>query len=637
MNLITLENISKNYGDRELLDNISVGINDGEKIGVIGINGTGKSTFLKIVAGLEEADSGKITKKNNIVIESLSQDPNYDMDSTVIEQVFRVNTREMQILGEYESLVSKNNLSEDESNKLLKLSEKITNMNLWDKEAEAKSILTKLGINNFSQKVGELSGGQRKRISLASALITPCELLILDEPTNHMDSETIAWMESFLNKRKGSLLMITHDRYFLDRVANRILEIDNGNLYSYSGNYSLFLEKKAEREELEMSSQRKRQNLFRRELAWIKRGAKARSTKQKARIDRFNDIKDGLTNISEEKLELSSVNSRLGKKIIEIENISKSYGDLTLIKDFSYRLLRDDRIGIVGPNGIGKSTLMKIINGEISADSGNIEIGSTVKIGLFSQENHHMDENTRVIDYIKDVAEFLPLADGTKLTASKMLERFLFRPESQFNLIGKLSGGEKRRLNLMRVLMSSPNILLLDEPTNDLDTVTLSLLEEFIEDFNGAIITVSHDRYFLDKICNNIFAYEGDGIITKYNGNYSDYIEASKSVKPSESHKKDKEKSIPVTDVKEDTQKKKSSPERIKFSFNEKREYDEIDGVISALEEKLESVEKSLKKETSNYVKITELLEEKEQIELELMEKMERWEYLNEKAAMINK
>ncbi len=622
------------------MEDISLGINEGEKIGIIGINGTGKSTLLKIIAGTEYADKGTITKKNNIIIEFLSQNPDFDMNATVIEQVFRGNSREMQVLRQYEGLLNKTDLSTEEKNKMIKLQDDINSLNLWDMEAEAKSILTRLDINDFNQKVGELSGGQRKRIALATALITPCELLILDEPTNHMDSEIIAWMEEYLNRRKGAVLMITHDRYFLDRVTNRIIEIDKGNLYSYDGNYSIFLEKKAEREELEISAQRKNENRFRRELAWIRRGAKARSTKQKARIDRFDKLKEDMVDLREDKLEFSSMSSRLGKKIIEMENINKSFDDKLLIKDFSYRILKDDRIGIVGENGIGKSTLMKIINREIEVDQGTISIGDTVKIGMFSQETFHMDDNMRVIDFVKEIAEFLPLANGEKISASKMLERFLFQPDIQYNFIGKLSGGEKRRLHLLKVLMEAPNVLLLDEPTNDLDTTTLSILEEFIEEFNGPVITVSHDRYFLDRICNNIFAYEGEGNIERYNGNYSEYLEIIRQSKNIDKQKASStKKNINISSPEENQdciQNNQIRNKTVKFSFNEKREYEQIDKVIEDLETKLSEIENQLKKEISNYVKINELIKEKEETEGLLEEKMERWEYLNDIAEQIN-
>ncbi len=679
MNLITFENICKSYSEKKLIENLSFGINDGEKIGLIGVNGTGKSTLLKIVAGAEEIDSGKITKANRVRIEYLPQSPDYDENATVLEQVFKAESKELNLLGRYEYLPQSpdydenatvleqvfkaeskelnllgryqdllkklekeysdktneelikvqeqidtmnlwdlendakavltklgidnfdqkvSELSSDKTNEeLIKVQEQIDTMNLWDLENDAKAVLTKLGIDNFDQKVSELSGGQKKRISLASALITPCELLVLDEPTNHLDSDTIDWLEEYLNSRKGSLLMITHDRYFLDRVTNRILELDKGRLFSYEGNYTLFLEKKMERLQLESSMEDKRQNLIRNELKWVKRGARARTTKQKARLQRFDELvnrevikEDEKIDISvnlirnelkwvkrgararttkqkarlqrfdelvnrevikeDEKIDISVASSRLGKKIIEIKNISKSFDGKKVIDDLEYTLARTDRIGIVGQNGLGKSTLINILNGKLQPDSGTIEIGETVKIGCFSQDDSHMDPSMKAIDYIKEESDYITTADGTKITASMMCERFLFngtfsqddshmdpsmkaidyiKEESdyittadgtkitasmmcerflfngtlQHTMIEKLSGGERRRLHLLRVLMGAPNVLLLDEPTNDLDIETLSRLEDYLDEFDGVVITVSHDRYFLDRICNN--------------------------------------------------------------------------------------------------------------------------------------
>lgn len=631
MNLITLENISKSYSEKFLLNNISLGINEGDKIGVIGINGTGKTTFLKIVAGIEHYDSGNIIKGSKIRVEYLPQNPDYDFDATVLEQVFKGSSPEMQLLREYEDVLERTHNGEELSTKLISLQSKIDTMNLWDLENEAKTILTKLGINDFKAKIGDLSGGQRKRISLASALITPSELLILDEPTNHMDSETIQWLEEYLNKRKGALLMITHDRYFLDRVTNRIIELSDGNLYSYEGNYSLFVEKKAERDALEVAAQRKKDNLFRKELAWIRRGAKARSTKQKARIDRFEDLKNSMVDINEDKLELSVQGSRLGNKVVELENIFKSFDNTNCLMDFSYILLRDDRIGIVGPNGAGKSTLMNIINGNIKPDSGSVVIGDTVKIGYFSQETFHMDGNMRVIEYVKEIAEYLPLANGDKITASQMLEKFLFFGAMQYTPIGKLSGGEKRRLYLLRILMGAPNVLLLDEPTNDLDIATLTILEDFLDDFNGPVITVSHDRYFLDRICNKIFSYEGNGLVEKYNGNYEDYLST-----------KAEEVAVKLVDKKQDTvdktQDKISKPEKekkLKFSFKEQKEFEEIDDIIANLETAISDLESQIEKSSSDFVKLQELLDKKSETETLLEEKYERWTYLNELAEKI--
>ncbi len=526
MNLMTLENISKSYSEKTLLKDISLGINEGEKIGLIGVNGTGKSTLLKIIAGAEEAESGTITKANKVRVEYLPQNPEYDEEATVLEQVFKGTSAEMKLLGEYEEVLEKINTSFDENlnKKLLSLQEKIDALNLWDLESEAKAVLTKLGINDYTQKIKELSGGQRKRVSLASALITPCELLILDEPTNHLDNDTIDWLEEYLNASKFSLLMITHDRYFLDRVTNRIIELDKGRLFSYDGNYSLFLEKKMERMAIESSMEEKRQNLIRTELAWVRRGAKARTTKQKARLQRFDELTNREVIAPDEKMDISVGSSRLGNKIIEIHNISKTFGDKTAINNLEYTLARHDRIGIIGKNGQGKSTLIKILNGELTPDSGEIEIGETVKIGCFTQDDAHMDLNMRAIDYVKEASDYIETADGTKISASQMCERFLFNSTMQYTLIGKLSGGEKRRLHLLRTLMLAPNVLLLDEPTNDLDIETLNRLEDYLDEFKGVVISVSHDRYFLDRICNKIFAYEGNGNIHIFTGNYSDYL-----------------------------------------------------------------------------------------------------------------
>ena len=475
MNLITLENISKSYSEKILANNVSLGINEGEKIGLIGVNGTGKSSFLKIVAGVEEPDEGTVTKGNRVRIEYLAQTPDYDDNATVLEQVFKGNSEEMRILREYEELlekIDKGEVKENDSERLIRLQGKIDALNLWDMESEAKNVLTKLGITNFEEKVGNLSGGQKKRIMLAAALITPCELLILDEPTNHLDNETISWLEEYLNSRKGALLMITHDRYFLDRVTNRILELDRGRLFSYDGNYSVFLEKKMERIAIEKASEEKRQNLMRKELAWVRRGAKARTTKQKARLQRFDELVNQEGFIENENIEISVMGTRLGKKIIEIEHLNKSFGDKKIVDDFNYIVLRSDRIGIVGPNGIGKSTLMGMIEGKVKPDSGEIIKGETVKIACFSQEDTHMHPEMRAIDYIKEAGEYLQTATGERITASQMCEKFLFDGTLQWTMIGMLSGGERRRLHLLRVLMEAPNVLLLDEPTNDLDIET---------------------------------------------------------------------------------------------------------------------------------------------------------------------
>lgn len=635
MNLITLENISKSYSEKILANNVSLGINEGEKIGLIGVNGTGKSSFLKIVAGVEEPDEGTVTKGNRVRIEYLAQTPDYDDNATVLEQVFKGNSEEMRILREYEELlekIDKGEVKENDSERLIKLQGKIDALNLWDMESEAKNVLTKLGITNFEEKVGNLSGGQKKRIMLAAALITPCELLILDEPTNHLDNETISWLEEYLNSRKGALLMITHDRYFLDRVTNRILELDRGRLFSYDGNYSVFLEKKMERIAIEKASEEKRQNLMRKELAWVRRGAKARTTKQKARLQRFDELVNQEGFIENENIEISVMGTRLGKKIIEIEHLNKSFGDKKIVDDFNYIVLRSDRIGIVGPNGIGKSTLMGMIEGKVKPDSGEIIKGETVKIACFSQEDTHMHPEMRAIDYIKEAGEYLQTATGERITASQMCEKFLFDGTLQWTMIGMLSGGERRRLHLLRVLMEAPNVLLLDEPTNDLDIETLNRLEDYLDDFGGVVITVSHDRYFLDRICNKIFSYEGNGKIDIYTGNYGDYL-----LSKEEEAVNNKEKEVAVDKNKKEpsVDKNKNKGKVLKFSFKEQREFETIDEEIMTLEEKIEELDSLMAKHASEYGRLQELMEEKTKVEEELAFKYERWEYLNELAAQI--
>lgn len=635
MNLITLENISKSYSEKILANNVSLGINEGEKIGLIGVNGTGKSSFLKIVAGVEEPDEGTVTKGNRVRVEYLAQTPDYDDNATVLEQVFKGNSEEMRILREYEELlekIDKGEVKDDDSERLIKLQGKIDALNLWDMESEAKNVLTKLGITNFEEKVGNLSGGQKKRIMLAAALITPCELLILDEPTNHLDNETISWLEEYLNSRKGALLMITHDRYFLDRVTNRILELDRGRLFSYDGNYSVFLEKKMERIAIEKASEEKRQNLMRKELAWVRRGAKARTTKQKARLQRFDELVNQEGFIENENIEISVMGTRLGKKIIEIEHLNKSFGDKKIVDNFNYIVLRSDRIGIVGPNGIGKSTLMGMIEGKVAPDSGEIIKGETVKIACFSQEDTHMHPEMRAIDYIKEAGEYLKTATGERITASQMCEKFLFDGTLQWTMIGMLSGGERRRLHLLRVLMEAPNVLLLDEPTNDLDIETLNRLEDYLDDFGGVVITVSHDRYFLDRICNKIFSYKGNGKIDIYTGNYGDYLLSKEEEAVNNEEKEvavDKNKKEPSVD------KNKNKGKVLKFSFKEQREFETIDEEIMTLEEKIEELDSLMAKHASEYGRLQELMEEKEKVEEELAFKYERWEYLNELAAKI--
>jgi ABC transport system ATP-binding/permease protein len=632
MNLITVENISKSYSERPLLTNLSLGINEGDKIGVIGVNGTGKSTLLKIIAGAETPDDGRIIKGSSVTIEYLSQEPYFESEDTVLTLVFRGHSPVMKVIREYETALQDTTTP---SERLMELTHRMDSLNAWNIESEAKSVLTKLGITDFNAKVGTLSGGQRKRIALASSLINTSDLLILDEPTNHLDNETIDWLEQYLNRRRGSLLMITHDRYFLDRVVNEIIELDKGNLYTYKGNYSAFLEKKVEREEMEATNDKKRQSLLKKELAWIKRGAKARTTKQKARIDRFEKLSEQAVDINNERLEISVAGSRLGRKVIELDNINKAYGNKKLISDFSYNLLKDDRIGIIGPNGIGKSTLLNIVAGKIKPDSGKVETGETVKIGVFSQESYHMNEDQRVIEYIREGAEVISNSEGYKLSASQMLEKFLFSPDKQWTPISKLSGGEKRRLYLLRVLMEAPNVLLLDEPTNDIDIETLSILEDYIEEFPGAVIAVSHDRYFLDRIAEKLFVFEGNGKVGYHTGNYSEFKEDQTN---GEQINKPVDKSNQTANKNQETvdknyEKKKDKP--LKFTFKEQKEYEEIDSVIAKLEGDIEMIEKKIGEAASDYSKLQDLLREKEELEIKLEEKMERWVYLNDLAEKI--
>jgi ATP-binding cassette subfamily F protein uup len=630
MNLLSFEGLSKSYSEKILFEDISLGINEGDKIGIIGVNGTGKSTLLKVLAGVEQADSGKILAANKVRVEYLSQNPQFDYDATVLEQIFKGNSPITVLIREYEHIMERLHLNPGDENlqkQLMQLSSKMDAAGAWDAESEAKTILTKLGITDFEAQIKTLSGGQKKRVAMASILISPADLLILDEPTNHLDNDTIEWLEGYLNKRKGALLMITHDRYFLDRVANRIIELDRGKLYSYSGNYSVFLEKKAERLDIESASESKRQNLLRKELAWIRRGAKARTTKQKARIDRFEELSESKIEAVTGKIDISVGSSRLGKKIVELEGVSKSFGDKLLIKDFSYILLRDDRIGIIGPNGTGKSTLMNLIYGSLQPDSGTIERGETVKIGYYSQDTGHMDDQQRVIEYIKDIAEFLPTADGQKISASQMLERFLFTPAAQWTPIGKLSGGERRRLFLLKVLMGAPNILLLDEPTNDLDIETLSILEDYIDEFPGAVIAVSHDRYFLDRVGEKLFIFEGEGQIKQYTGNYTGYRDVVKEETEEENA------GIKMQAEKKRSEQVKEKP--LKFTFKEQKEFDEIDDVIGALEEKISEVEIKINDSGSDFEALQKFIAEKERLEKELEEKLDRWTYLNELAEKI--
>lgn len=595
MNVITAEHITKNYTGRLLFDDITFGFDDTDKVGIIGINGTGKSTLLNIIAGREEPDDGKIIKGNNIKIAFLEQNPILDEKLSILENV----------------------IGDEKEN--------------WDMEGSAKSILNKLGFTDYGKSAANLSGGEKKRVALVRTILHPADVLILDEPTNHLDAQMAAWLENFLKNYRGTVIMVTHDRYFLDKVTNKIYEIDKGKIYSYETNYSGFLELKAQREEMEIATERKNKSLYRMELEWMMRGARARSTKQKAHIQRFENLRDRQKPVEEESMELSSVSSRLGKKTIEIENVSKSFGDRKLFENFSYIFLRNDRIGIVGGNGCGKSTLLKIIMDEIKPDTGHIEIGTTVKIGYFSQMNEYLDESQRVIDYVKETAEYIMTTQG-RISASAMCEKFLFDSQMQYSLIGKLSGGEKRRLYLLHVLMEQPNVLILDEPTNDLDIKTMTILEDYLKTFDGIVITVSHDRFFLDKIVSRIFSFE-NGDIVQYEGGYSDFISVY-----NEKHKNDDVKgSISSYEkVKKENQVQwKKENKKVKFSYNEQREFNTIDDDIEKIENDISNVDKQILENATNSVKLGELMIKKEELENLLEEKMQRWIYLNELAQQI--
>ena len=614
MNLVTIEHLTKSYTERLIFDDTDFSINEGEKIGLIGINGTGKSTLLKIVAGLEEPDKGTVVRGRNLDMRYLPQNPKFTEGDTIIESILRDNEGHPHI---------------------------------WDMESQAKTMLTKVGIYDFDAKVETLSGGQRKRVALVSTLMADTDLLILDEPTNHLDSDMADWLEDHLKKFRGAILMITHDRYFLDSVANRIVELDKGKFYSYQTNYEGYLEMRAERLDMAQASERKRQSILRVELEWMKRGARARSTKQKAHIQRYEALRDQKGPELDQSMELESISSRLGRTTVELDHLCKAYGDKTLIKDFTYIFLKNDRVGIIGPNGSGKSTLMKMIAGWVQPDSGTIEIGQTVKMGYFSQENEAMDESLKVIDYIKNVAEYVQTKDGS-VSASMMLERFLFPSSVQYTTIDRLSGGEKRRLYLLRILMDAPNVLLLDEPTNDLDIRTLTILEDYLDSFQGIVITVSHDRYFLDRIVRRIFAFEGNGKITQYEGGFTDYqaavlrkeveAEAMAAGNPKTGIKSDKSKDEKSEEDSKSSKKTwNGGPQKLRFTYQEQKDWDVIESQIEKLEEEIADLDVQMEKAASDFVKLKELMDRKAQAESELDAKMERWMYLNDLAEKIEK
>lgn len=607
MILLNATDISKSYTASPLLSNLSYAINEGNKIGLIGVNGTGKSTLLRITAGIEDADSGKIILTGGVRIGYLPQAPAYDPEKTVLEQAVSYLTREIAAEGEY----------------------------------KCKSMLNQLGITDFEKKMSTLSGGERKRVAMAGIFTNECDILILDEPTNHIDSDMVEWLENYLKKFRGAIFMVTHDRYFLDRVTNVILELTGGKLYRHEGNYEVYLENRAAREEMALATERKRRTLYRRELEWMRRGAQARTTKAKGRIDRFHQLEESKLVVNNAALEMKSVSSRLGKKIIELEHVSKAFDGVPVISDFSYTVLRNDRIGIIGENGSGKSTLLKLISGELQPDSGSVEIGETVKIGYFSQENEHMDKSRRVIEYICDIAHNVKTEDDY-ISASQMLERFLFPPHMHSIPVGRLSGGEQRRLYLLGILMGAPNVLLLDEPTNDLDIDTLCILEDYLDSFAGAVIAVSHDRHFIDRIAEKTFVYEGDGHIAEYPGGYSDWAErrtaglaaeknaGKSSGKTAASDGKQTDTSVPQagrTDA--------ARPKKLKFSYKEQREFETIDEDIAVLESAIEEVDGRIAEAGSDYCKLQELTAKRDELTAALDEKMERWVYLNDLAEKI--
>lgn len=603
MNILNAEKISKTYGEKVLFDKVVLGVNKGDKIGVIGVNGTGKSTFLKIIAGIEEPDAGEIVSGRGVTVSYLAQAPQFNPGDTIVGYVIK----------------DKNNAS----------------------EAEAKTILTKLGITDFDAAINTLSGGQRKRIALARTLVSPAEVLILDEPTNHLDSDMVIWLEDYIKKFRGELIMVTHDRYFLDNVTNRIVELDGGKLYGYDTNYSGFLELKTQREEMERATEAKRANILRRELEWIRRGCQARSTKQQARIDRYEDMKEASrqarASFENKALEMNSVSTRLGKKTIELSDICKSFGEKKVIDDFTYIFLRDDRIGIIGKNGCGKSTLMKIITGNLKPDSGSVEIGDTVRIGYFMQENEPLDEKMTVLEFVRSIGEYVTTATG-KATASQMCEKFLFGPKSQWTPISKLSGGEKRRLYLLSVLMSAPNVLILDEPTNDLDIETLEILEDYLDGFAGIVIVVSHDRYFLDRTVDRIFSFEGGGRLKQYEGGFSDYYEKKQAENGITSDGATQSVKEAVSGDTTSAKPKKYYKERenkLKFTYAEQKEYDTIDDDIASLESKIEELDGEIAGAATQYSRLNELMQEKADVEAQLEHKMDRWVYLNDLAEKI--
>jgi ATP-binding cassette subfamily F protein uup len=638
MTIFTLRSIKKDFGIKELLTNASFSLDEGDKVGLIGTNGSGKSTLLKMIAGMESIDAGDRWVNPGSTIVYLPQQPDLDENHTVLEQVFADSGEQMALVREYEEISDQLSHGKGDTDKLMArlsaVSERIDEVDAWDLETKAKLILTKLGIEDFHAKIGDLSGGYRKRIALATALLSEPDVLLMDEPTNHLDALSVEWLQNYLNGYRGALLLITHDRYFLDRVTNRILEIDRGDLYNYAGNYAYYLEKKALAEESAASTQRKFSGVLRRELEWLKKGPKARSTKQKARIDRIKDMRAEEFKTANGKVEIATAGRRIGKKVIELLHISKAYDDRTLIKDFTYNFTPEDRIGIIGCNGAGKSTLMDIITGRIQPDSGTVEIGTTIHIGYFDQHSEDLtpNEDQRVIEYLKSVAELVQTADGEIITASQMLEKFLFPPIQQYAPINKLSGGEKRRLFLLKVLMSAPNVLILDEPTNDLDVQTLAVLEDYLEDFNGCVIVVSHDRYFLDRTIDMVFALEPGGNLRLYPGNYSVYLDYKKAEEAKEiKEQKDKEKLTRASES-NNSKAKATTSKSTKVSFNDKREYEQLETKIPKLEAEKQEIEKILSNNApSGFAEVKKLSDRLAKLTQEIDRATERWLELAER------
>ncbi|GGD87364.1 ABC-F family ATP-binding cassette domain-containing protein [Paenibacillus nasutitermitis] len=657
MHVLTIDHIAKSYGEKILFEDVSFGVETGDKIGIIGVNGTGKSTFLNVVAGLEPPDSGSILVAGGATVQMLSQNPVFDPELTVLEHVLSGDSEQMRaVRASMQALQALERMPGDSDlqQQLVRANQRMDELDAWTLESDAKTALTKLGIARFDAQLGTLSGGQRKRVAMAAALVQPADVLLLDEPTNHIDNESVAWLEGMLQKRKGALLMITHDRYFLDRVSNRMLELDRGKAYFYTANYSQFLELKLDREEREAASEAKRKNLLRNELAWMRRGAKARSTKQQARIQRFEALQDAAPEKAGGKLEVSVASSRLGKKIIELASLHKAFEGRTVIRDFSYIAVPEDRVGIVGRNGLGKSTLLKLIAGKLEPDSGDVSLGGTVRLGVFSQEREEMNDQLRVIEYIRESAERVTTADGSTVSASQMLERFLFPPAQQWTPIAKLSGGEKRRLQLLRVLMEAPNVLLLDEPTNDLDISTLTVLEDYLDDFPGVVFVVSHDRYFLDRTVDRIFAFEGEGVITQHVGNFSDYeqVQAAAGVSgagrsgglsteggarrqadpdaPGSGNAGQQTPDGGGAGSGAESPQGGSAGRPLKMTFKEQREFETIDEDIAKAEQELEDITNRMEAASSDSAQLQLLIAQRGEQEARLEQLMDRWTYLNE-------